>query len=141
MIILDTNVLSELMKADPNPRVIEWLDQQPVKAIWITTITAFETRYGLSLLKEGRRRQALETGYERFVHEILESRILPFNQPAADVAGKLAAQRRVQGIPVEFRDMLIAGIAVVQRATLATRNMKDFEAISPTLRLVNPWSV
>lgn|SRR5260363_151429 len=140
MIILDTNVLSELMKVDPDPHVVAWLDRQSVKSIWITVITAFETRYGLSILQEGRRRQALETGYERFIREILEGRVLLFDQPAADAAGKLAAQRRVQGIPVEFRDILIAGIAIAQRATLATRNIKDFEAMSQTFRLVNPWS-
>jgi len=73
------------------------------------------------------------------IYEILEGRILPLDQSAADAAGRLAAQRRTQGIPVEFRDMLIAGIAIAQRATLATRNIKDFEAISQSLRLVNPW--
>ncbi len=139
MIILDTNVLSEIMRAEPHPEVLAWLDQQPTTSIWITAITAFETRYGLAMLPEGKRRKNLEDGYECFIHQILDGRILSLDAAAAEAAGLLAAEHRARGMQIDFRDTLIAGIAISQRATLATRNTKDFQDMTPVVRVVNPW--
>lgn len=138
MIILDTNVLSELMRSDPDASVLRWLDKQSSQAVWITTITLFECRLGLALLPEGRRRNALESAFGQLLSQDLESRILPFDVEAAVQAAALAAARQRAGRPVDIRDTWIAGIAQARRATLATRNLRHFEGLSvPT---VNPWA-
>lgn len=137
MIILDTNVLSALMRAVPEPLVIAWLDKQPAESIWITTITLFEARLGLALLPEGRRREALETSFQEFLAEDLDGRILDFDSTAAERAAALAADRQRRGQPVDMRDTQIAGIVLSRRATLATRNVKHFSDLSA--EVVNPW--
>lgn len=137
MIILDTNVLSALMRSSPDREVIDWLDQQPSEAIWITKITEFETRLGLALLPAGKRRQALQASFERLLEEDLEQRVLAFDGDAAAQAATLAARRQRAGRPVDMRDTQIAGIALARRAALATRNVRHFDDVA--LRVVNPW--
>jgi predicted nucleic acid-binding protein len=137
LIILDTNVLSALMRAVPEPLVIAWLDKQPAESIWITTITLFEARLGLALLPEGRRREALETSFQEFLAEDLDGRILDFDSTAAERAAALAADRQRRGQPVDMRDTQIAGIVLSRRATLATRNVRHFSDLSA--EVVNPW--
>ena len=133
MIILDTNILSALMQTRPDPAVVAWLDGQPAPSIWTTAITVFEIEMGLRLLGAGRRRQGLETAFERLLHDDLEGRVLPFDQAAALEAGALAAARRKQGRPIDMRDTQIAGIARARKASLATRNVKHFEDAGLTL--------
>ena len=106
-------------------------------SIWITTITLFETRLGLSLLPDGRRRQALETAFACLLEAELKNRVLPLDSAAATHAAVLAAGRQQAGRPVDIRDTLIAGIALARRATLATRNHRHFEGL--TVPVVNPW--
>ena len=137
MIILDTNVLSELMRRVPDPAVLAWLDRQPPLSIWITTITLFECQFGLALMPIGRRRQALETSFAALLAEDLDKRVLAFDTEAAAQAAALAAQRQLAGRPVDIRDTQIAGIAQSRRATVATRNLKHFEGLS--VPVVNPW--
>ena len=139
MIILDTNVLSALMRKAPDPPVIEWLDQQPAESIWITSITLFEARFGLALLPKGRRRSALESAFEELLVEDLEGRILDFDRPAAEAAAALAAERQRQGRTVDFRDTQIAGVVLARRATFATRNVKHFSDLGADV--VNPWGI
>lgn len=138
MIILDTNVLSALMRARPEARVAAWLDRQPGQSVWITAITVFEARFGIALLAPGRRRREIEDAFAKVLREDLEERVLDFDAASADRAGALAAQRRRSGRPVDFRDVQIAGIALARRATLATRNVRHFEELS--VPVVNPWS-
>lgn len=137
MIILDTNVLSALMHAKPDPVVVSWLDQLPAESIWITSVTLFEARYGLALLPQGKRRTMLTTQFEGFVEEDLEGRVLLFDHRAADQAALLAAARRKRGCTVDMRDTFIAGIALARKATLATRNIRHFDDL--TIQVVNPW--
>lgn len=137
MIILDTNILSALMQAAPEPKVVTWLDQQPSESVWITSITVFETRLGLALLAAGRRRQTLETAFTQLLEEDLENRVLPFDDAAANEAAALAAQRQRAGRPVDFRDTQIAGIALARRATLVTRNVRHFADLA--IQVLNPW--
>lgn len=137
MIILDTNVLSALMRTEPEREVIDWLDRQPPESIWITSITEFESRYGLALLPDGRRRKALESAFERLLKEDLESRVLPFDSAAATEAAMLAAKRQQGGEPVDMRDTQIAGIALARRAAIATRNTRHFSGLN--VEVVNPW--
>jgi predicted nucleic acid-binding protein len=137
VIILDTNVLSALMQAQPDVRVIDWLDRQAPESIWITSITLFESRLGLALLPEGRRRQALEAAFERLLNEHLQNRVLGFDAAAALEAAMLAAARQRAGRPVDLRDTQIAGIAAARRAIIATRNLRHFQDLS--VPVINPW--
>jgi predicted nucleic acid-binding protein len=137
VIILDTNVLSALMRRVPEAPVVAWLDRQPAESVWITSITLFESRLGPALLPRGRRRQALETAFARLLDEDLDNRVLDFDGAAATQAATLAAGRQRTGLPVDIRDTLIAGIALARRATLATRNVKHFRDLK--VPVINPW--
>src|SRR5664280_357338 len=138
MIILDTNVLSALMRMVPEAPVVAWLDRQPAESIWITGITVFEVRLGLALLPSGRRRQALEAAFAGLLKEDLENRVLDFDGAAATEAASLAAARQKNGRQVDMRDTQIAGIALARRATLATRNIQHFTDLK--ILLVDPWT-
>ena len=138
MIILDTNVLSALMRTRPDQAVVDWLDRQPSESVWTTSITVFEARFGLALLPSGKRRHALESAFERLLEEDLEQRVLAFDATAATEAATLAAGRREAGRPVDLRDTQIAGIALARHATIATRNLKHFDELS--VPVVSPWA-
>lgn len=137
MIVVDTNVLSALMRAVPEPPVIEWLDRQAAESVWITSITLFEARLGLALLPKGRRRQALEAAFDKLMAEDLEGRVLDFDQPAAEAAALLAARRQRNGLSIDMRDTQIAGIVIARRAKLATRNVRHFSDLN--IEVINPW--
>lgn len=137
MILLDTNVLSALMHREPEPAVVAWLDRQPAESVWTTSITVFEVGMGLEILAQGRRRRSLERAFTEALEEDLEHRVAVFDESAAEAAGRLAAERRRSGRPVEIRDVQIAGIATARKATLATRNLRHFEDLG--LKLVDPW--
>lgn len=137
MIILDTNVLSALMRKVPDDAVVEWLDGQPPESIWITSITLFEARLGLALLPEGKRRKALESAFVRLLEEDLEKRVLDFDTGAANEAAALAANRQRAGKAIDMRDTQIAGIALARHATLATRNTRHFADLE--IKLIDPW--
>jgi len=138
MIILDTNVLSALMRTAPEAPVVAWLDRQPAESVWITSITLFEARLGLALLPTGRRRQTLEAAFARLLKEDLEDRVLDFDSAAATEAASLAAERQRVGRPVDMRDTQIAGIALARHATLATRNLRHFKGLK--VAIVDPWA-
>lgn len=138
MIILDTNVLSALMRTVPEASVVAWLDRQPAESVWITSITLFEARLGMALLPTGRRRQKLEAAFARLLKEDLENRVLDFDSAAAAESASLAAERQKAGRPVDMRDTLIAGIALVRHATLATRNVRHFGDLK--IPIVDPWA-
>lgn len=138
MIILDTNVLSALMRSKPEAVVVNWLDRQPAESVWITSITVFETRFGLALLPKGRRRQALEAAFAQLLEEDLQNRVLEFDSAAAVEAATLAAVRQRAGRTVDIRDTQIAGIALAHRAEIATRNVKHFADL--TVRVIDPWN-
>ena len=138
MILLDTNVLSELMQPRPVEAVTAWLDQQAEEDIWTTTISVFEVRFGLALLDEGRRRRNLEDAFRALLEDDLIGRIAAFDQTAAELAGELAARRRVAGRWIEIQDTQIGGIALARRASIATRNVKHFEDLG--VPVINPWA-
>ncbi len=139
MIILDTNVLSALMREQPDEPVIQWLDQQSAESIWITSITLFESRLGIALLPRGKRQRELQAAFNRLLEEDLDNRVLDFDSHAASEAAALAAARQKAGRPVDMRDTQIAGIALARRATLATRNTKHFQDLR--VPVINPWGV
>ena len=137
MIILDTNVLSALMRDTPAAAVVAWLDTQSPESLWTTSITLFEIGLGLELLPVGRRRASLQDAFRELIDEDLSGRVLAFDVPAAAQAARLAAERQQAGRPVDFRDTQIAGIALARRASIATRNLRHFEGLS--VPVVNPW--
>lgn len=138
MILLDTNVLSALMRQKPDTGVIQWLDRQPRISVWTTSITVFEIRLGLQGLAAGKQRSLLMAAFDRLLTEMIQQRIAPFDSAAAQQAADLMVARQKKGRPGELRDTMIAGIALASHATLATRNVKHFEDISSSV--VNPWN-
>jgi len=137
MIILDTNVLSALMRQVPDQNVVTWLDQQSRTSVWTTSVTVFEVRFGLQILAVGKRRTLLTEAFEELLAR-MGQRVLAFDVAAAQQASDLMAARHKKGRPGDLRDTMIAGIALAQRATLATRNIAHFQDTS--IPLVNPWT-
>jgi toxin FitB len=135
MIILDSNIISELMRPVPEDKVIAWLNRQPRTSVWTTAVTVMEIRFGLHVMPPGKRQDAYTLGFENLLDGI-EHRIAPFDTEAAEHTSALMASRKMQGRPRELRDTMIAGIVLANHATLATRNMSHFDDLSS---LVNPW--
>lgn len=138
MIILDTNVLSELMRPTPEPSVEHWLADQPSASVFLSTITEAELRYGVMLLPAGKRQTALSGQVEAMLEEDFAGRILSFDSAAAVAYAEIAAARRQAGRPISQADAQIAAIAVSRGAALATRNVSDFEGCG--VKIVNPWA-
>jgi predicted nucleic acid-binding protein len=139
VIVLDTNVLSAVMRASPDPSVVVWLDRQPAESVWTTAVTVFEIRLGLQLLPDSRLRVQLENAFQRALQDGLQHRILPFDPAAADAAAVLAARRQQLGRPVDLRDTMIAAIAIARRAPVATRNTRHFADLD--VPVIDPWAV
>ncbi len=137
MIILDTNVLSALMRQEPDQSVIAWLDQQPRTSVWTTSVTVLEVRFGLQILAAGRRRTLLSGAFEELLTR-LGQRVAAFDVAAAEQASDLMAARHKKGRPGDLRDTMIAGIVLAQHAALATRNVVHFE--DTQVPLINPWT-
>jgi predicted nucleic acid-binding protein len=138
MIVLDTNVVSAMMRREVDGKIRDWLDSRPPESIWVTTITVFEVRFGIEVLAKGRRRQQLENDFAQTIAEDFQGRILDLDQAAAETAASLCAQRRLRGRPIEMRDTLMAGIVVSRRAELATRNLRHFDDLE--IAVVDPWA-
>lgn len=138
MIILDTNVLSELMRREPSPKVVAWVANQAASELFITSITEAEIFYGIELLEQGKRRDALLTAAEAMFREDFGSRVLVFESDAARSFAKIAARRRRLGRAISHADGQIAAIAHLRGARLATRNTADFADCG--LEVVDPWA-
>jgi len=138
MIILDTNVISELLRPAPEPKVEHWLSAQDGLNVYLTSISEAELRYGLAIMGNGKRRAALFDAVDRILREDLAGRILPFDSAAAQSYATIAAARRATGRPIAQADCQIASIAHTRGATVATRNTPDFEGCE--IDLINPWT-
>jgi predicted nucleic acid-binding protein len=136
-VILDTNVVSELMKATPWPGVTLWLDAQPRQAVFISAITEAELRVGVALLPAGRRRDGLAADVETMISEDFAGRVAAFDSPAAKAFAAIVAERRRAGRPIAIPDAQIAAIARSRGASIATRNVGDFEGCG--VEVINPW--
>jgi hypothetical protein len=137
VILLDTNVVSEAMRIVPDPGVLRWLNESETSDLYLSTITIAEVSYGLQILPEGRRRDAISERFEQFVKRGFSHRVLSFDEPAAIVYGEIMARTRKIGRPMSVPDGQIAAIAKTHNLVVATRNTEDFE---PTgMELVNPW--
>ena len=138
MILLDTNVLSELMRPIPELCVVEWIDSFQEWDVWISAITVAEIRLGIALLDDGIRKSELVDLAEQMFHEEFQDRCLPFDYQAAVEYAMIVSGRNRIGRPISVEDAQIASIAKTADLTLATRNTKDFINISG-LVLINPW--
>ena len=137
MIILDTKVVSELMKAEPAASVREWVASQPASRLFVTAVTQAEILYGIGLLPKGRRRNSIATAAQAMFDEDFNDRVLPFGSDAATIYADIAVVRRKQGRPISQFDAQIAAIARSTGGALATRNVGDFESCE--IELINPW--
>ncbi len=137
MIILDTNVLSELMRDTPDPLVLDWLDRQPSKSVWTSCISLMEIRFGILRMPEGKRRERMLEEFEVILREEIEERYAPFDAAAAAQTAALMVLRNHQGRPMEYRDAMIAGTALSANAALVTRNTAHFSDLG--VKLFNPW--
>ncbi len=139
MIILDTNVVSELMRPNPSPQVAAWVAEQPATELFTTTITEAEIFYGIEILSKGKRRESLLIAAAAMFDEDMAGRILGFESEAARAFSQIAARRRSLGKPISHADAQIASIAQIRGAALATRNLTDFADCG--LHIVDPWTV
>lgn len=137
MILVDTNVISELMRTEPSPLVLSWFDTQDPSALFLSAITEAELRTGVSILPTGQRRERLMAAIDAVIDEDFADRVLPFDSQAAKAYAGIAATRRAAGRPIADADCQIAAIALGLGAGIATRNVKDFEGCGVTV--INPW--
>ena len=137
MIILDTNVVSELLRPTPAPQVEIWLAAQEGAAIYFTAVGEAELRLGLAVLPQGRRRSALAQAIQGMLEEDFRNRILPFDSAAARAYAAIAADRHALDRPISQFDCQIAAIARAHEAAVATRNTGDFEGCG--IEVIDPW--
>jgi predicted nucleic acid-binding protein len=137
MIILDTNVVSEPLKLQPDPKVLPWLDAQAPETLYLTAINLAELATGIALLPTGRKRTALQLALDQRIMPLFEGRILHFDSKAANAFATLSAELKTSGSTMSFADCAIAAIAVAQGFALATRNTRDFK--NTGVVLIDPW--
>ena len=138
MILLDTNVLSALMRSQPEAAVVAWIDNQPQSSIWTSSVTLMEIRYGIQSLPAGKRRDRIRQAFDAVLREEIQDRFASFDSVAAEHAADLMARGKNQGRPIDLRDTMIAAIALAARATIATRNVDHFADLD--VSVVDPWS-
>lgn len=138
MIILDTNVVSALMRPELNAAVTTWLNALPQSQLWITSVSVMEVRSGLLFMPEGRRRTLFSQSFDQLLSTLLDGRTLAFDLSAAEQAASVDWIQHRKGRNIGVADLQIAGIALARRATLATRNIKDFANLG--IPLVDPWT-
>lgn len=138
MIVLDTNVLSELLRPEPARQVEQWLAAQDGAKVYFTAIGEAELRHGVAILPAGKRRTSLTTAIDGLLEEDLRDRVLPFDRVAARAYATIAAARRAAGRPISQFDCQIAAIARARGAAVATRTTSDYEGCG--IELIDPWT-
>ena len=138
MIVLDTNVVSELMRDSPQQAVLAWFRDQPASNLFVTTVTEAEILTGIAILPDGRRRRGLSEAAARVFAVLFAGRVLVFDSDAANIYAEIFAQRHATGRPISQADCQIAAIAHSRGASIATRNVTDFEGIE--VELIDPWA-
>jgi predicted nucleic acid-binding protein len=139
MIVLDTNVISELMAPMPSQTVAVWLSAQPAPSLFTTCVTQAEILFGIRILPKGKRRDRMETAAGVLFDKLFGGRLLPFGTDAASAYARIAAERRRRGTPMSSLDAQIAAIARATGAALATRNVSDF--VGCGIDVIDPWAV
>jgi hypothetical protein len=137
MIVLDTHVISEVLRPVPEPSVLDWLANQPRASLFTSTVTRGEILYGIRLLSDGKRRRGLWDAAKKIFDDDFADQVLSFDSDAADMYAEIAASRRTAGKPISQFDAMIVAMARSRGASLATRNVKDFENCG--VDVINPW--
>ena len=137
MILLDTNVVSEPLRAAPDERVITWIDAQPLETLFLSAITVAELRAGVALLPAGKRRSGLQEGLEKRVLPLFAGRVLPFDLACTQAYAELLTKARAAGLAVATADGYIAAIAATNGFAVASRDTGPFEAAG--VAVINPW--
>lgn len=137
LLLLDTNVVSELLRPRPEQRVFDWVAAQPLAMLVLAAVTVMEIRFGIAVLPMGRRRGELDASLRQFLAQGFANRGLPFDALAADACADIRALRRLAGRPIGTMDAMIAGIAMAHGATGVTRDVGGFAGCG--LALINPW--
>lgn len=137
MIVLDTNVISELWRVDPNPHVLDWLDTQAIETLYLSAITVAELRYGLATMPEGKRRTIYQQRLEDEVLPNFFGRVLPFDLNTSEMYAEMMAKARAEGKVVAKEDGYIAATAAAHGLIVATRDISPFEACG--IEVINPW--
>lgn len=138
MFVLDTNVLSELIRPQPNALVTQWVSSKPLNQLYTTAITVAEMRHGINAMPNGKRKDLIRNCIDGLLLEDFSNRILPFDEAAAVEYADWVSTRQNEGRPVSQFDAQIAAIAVNAKATLVTRNVKDFDGLNTGL--IDPWN-
>ena len=139
MIVLDTNVLSELLRPSPEPTVLAWLAEQPSASLFTTAVSQAEILYGIRLLPSGNRRRRLMEAALAIFAEDFHGRVLSFDGESATLYAEIGAMRRAAGHPISQFDCQIAAMTRARGASLATRNTRDFQSCG--IDVVDPWSI
>jgi predicted nucleic acid-binding protein len=137
MIVLDTNVISEPQRKTPDTQVVEWLDEQPLETLFLTSITLAELRFGISSLPAGKRKDGMLDNLEHRVLPLFTGRVLSFDVAASETYAALMAKAQAAGLAISTADGYIAAIAASNKMIVATRDVSPFEAAG--LRVINPW--
>ena len=138
MILLDTNVVSEPLKASCDKNVLSWIDEQVIETLYLSTISLAELRFGIAVLPEGKRRDTLFSSLEQQVLPLFAGRILLFDEQASQAYATLRARARNAGQAIATADGYIAAIAATHGFAVATRDTSPFEAVG--LKVINPWT-
>ena len=139
MLVLDTNVASELMRPEPASEVADWISERDATEMFLTAVSEAELLYGIAIIPAGRRRDMLAAAMTRWLDLGFSERILPFDSSAARAYAEIASEKRLAGRPIGEADCQIAAISRSRGAVLVTRNVRDFEGTG--VNVVNPWSV
>lgn len=137
MIILDTNIISELMKQNPSVVVLRWASEQALGQLYISTVTIAEITYGINVLPKGERQRFLDRSFNKIVQEVFRYKVFSFDESAAYFYGQIMGHRKKLGKPMSVLDGQIAAIARANEASVATRNIQDFEECG--IELINPF--
>lgn len=137
MILIDTNVISELWKVSPDPGVFDWIDAQVVETLYLSAITVAELRYGLAAMPEGKRRLIYQDRLEREVLPTFTGRVLPFDLETSQAYAALMARAKAEGKAISKADGYIAATASTRSFTVVTRDVAPFQAAG--LTVINPW--
>ena len=137
MILLDTNVISEPQRREPNARVLEWIDAQALETLYLSAITVAELRAGIALMPAGKRRDSLHGNLEKRLLPMFANRVLSFDMACTKAYAELLAKCRAAGFAVETADAFIAAVALANGFAVATRDTRPFEAVG--VNVINPW--
>jgi predicted nucleic acid-binding protein len=139
MIVLDTNVISEVWKIEPNPGVLSWLDNQNIETLFLTAITVAELRFGIAAMPKGKKRSNYNIRLEQDVLAAFDGRVLSFDLASSNAYGELIARARTRGKAISKADGYIAAIAAAKNLIVATRDTSPFKAAG--LKVINPWEI